>query len=175
MASPIHDVIMLFGDSITQGGWQNGGFGHRLDDAYSRKFDVLNRGLAGYNTDWALPVFRQYLATVDERKHAPRIRLLTIWFGANDACIKPSPQHVPLDKFTENIRAIVQMITSPSSGYYSPDTKIILITPPPVNTIQRSADLSSRNPRLRSIGSLTLRNCMRTPSSPLLAKRRLHY
>ncbi|KAF9500343.1 SGNH hydrolase [Pleurotus eryngii] len=151
MASPIHDVIMLFGDSITQGGWQNGGFGHRLDDAYSRKFDVLNRGLAGYNTDWALHVFRQasqYLATVDEQKHAPRLRLLTIWFGANDACIKPSPQHVPLDKFTENIKTIVRMITLPSSAYYSPDTKIILITPPPVNTIQRSADLASRNPPL---------------------------
>ncbi|KAF4608745.1 hypothetical protein EYR40_001092 [Pleurotus pulmonarius] len=148
MASHIHDVIMLFGDSITQGGWQNGGFGHRLDDAYSRKFDVLNRGLAGYNTDWALPVFRQYLATVDEQKHAPRIRLLTIWFGANDSCIKPSPQHVPLDKFTENVRTMVQMITSPSSAYYSPDTKIILITPPPVNTIQRGADLASRNPPL---------------------------
>lgn len=90
----------------------------------------------------------QYLATVDEQKHAPRIRLLTIWFGANDACVKPSPQHVPLDKFTENIRTIVQMITSPSSAYYSPDTKIILMTPPPVNTIQRSADLASRNPPL---------------------------
>lgn len=42
MASPIHDVIMLFGDSITQGGWQNGGFGHRLDgQRYHRtKIDV---------------------------------------------------------------------------------------------------------------------------------------
>lgn len=77
------------------------------------------------------------------------MRLLTIWFGANDACIKPSPQHVPLDRFTLNLRRITQMILSPSSAYHSPRTKIILITPPPVNTFQRSANLESRDPPLK--------------------------
>ena len=38
------------------------------------------------------------------------------------------------------------MIKSPSSPYYSPTTRIILITPPPVNTFQRRADLQSRVP-----------------------------
>lgn len=28
-------------------------------DVYARKFDVLNRGLSGYNTDWGLPVLKQ--------------------------------------------------------------------------------------------------------------------
>lgn len=69
---------MLFGDSITQAGWTEGAFGARLAgalpsqgflykndsqfycaDVYSRKFDVLNRGLAGYNTEWAIPVLEQ--------------------------------------------------------------------------------------------------------------------
>jgi lysophospholipase L1-like esterase len=38
------------------------------------------------------------------------------------------------------------MITSPSSPHYSPKTSIILISPPPVNTYQRGADLQSRDP-----------------------------
>lgn len=40
------------------------------------------------------------------------------------------------------------MIKSPSSEHYSPETQILLITPPPVNTYQRGADLASRVPPL---------------------------
>lgn len=40
------------------------------------------------------------------------------------------------------------MIKSPTSPYYSPATRIILVTPPPVNTFQRRADLESRQPPL---------------------------
>jgi len=30
-----------------------------LLDVYARKYDVLNRGFSGYNTEWALPVLEQ--------------------------------------------------------------------------------------------------------------------
>jgi hypothetical protein len=30
-----------------------------VPDVYARKLDVLNRGLSGYNTDWAKPVFER--------------------------------------------------------------------------------------------------------------------
>ena len=40
------------------------------------------------------------------------------------------------------------MVKSPKSSYYSPTTRIILITPPPVNTFQRRAELESRVPPL---------------------------
>ncbi|KAJ7090032.1 hypothetical protein C8R43DRAFT_1050416 [Mycena crocata] len=59
MAATVQDVIMLFGDSITQAAWDERGFGARLANVYSRKLDVLNRGLAGYNTEWAIPVLEQ--------------------------------------------------------------------------------------------------------------------
>ena len=81
MAANVHDVFMLVGDSLTQGGWAPGdtGIGQRLtrsyylscfveiawliisslEDAYARKLDVLNRGYSGYNTEWALPVVEQ--------------------------------------------------------------------------------------------------------------------
>ena len=38
------------------------------------------------------------------------------------------------------------MVKSPSSEYYSPKTRILLISPPPVNTYQRGAALASRDP-----------------------------
>ncbi|XP_006458519.1 hypothetical protein AGABI2DRAFT_190796 [Agaricus bisporus var. bisporus H97] len=149
MATNAQDILMLFGDSITQGAWEPGldPLGQRLSHVYARKLDVLNRGFSGYNTDWALPVFEQCI-----QKHpspqASKIRILTIWFGANDACIRPSPQHVPLERFKENLRKMVQMVKSPNSEFFSPGTRVILLTPPPVNTHQRRADLESRNPPL---------------------------
>lgn len=147
MSANVQDVIMLFGDSITQGAWEPGmqGCGAQLAHVYARKLDVLNRGLSGYNTDWATPAFKQCLATVRD-ENVPKIRLLTIWFGANDACIWPSPQHVSLSKFASNLRDWIDLVHSPESHHYSPTTHIILISPPPVNTYQRRADLQSRNP-----------------------------
>lgn len=81
--------------------------------------------------------------------HNARIRLVTIWLGANDSVLPSSIQHVPLTEFSKNITELVQTFTSPSSEYYSPDTKVILLTPPPVNTYQRGTDLASRNPPLK--------------------------
>jgi lysophospholipase L1-like esterase len=76
------------------------------------------------------------------------VRLLVVWFGANDAVIQPFSKHVPLPKFIENLNYMVHPVHSPESPYYSPSTKIILITPPPVNTYQRAAALASRDPPL---------------------------
>ncbi|TRM61794.1 SGNH hydrolase-type esterase domain-containing protein [Schizophyllum amplum] len=148
MAAYSQDTIMLFGDSITQGGWEpeKSGFGTRLAHVYARKLDVLNRGLSGYNTEWGIPVFEQVFAKKPEQAHAPKVRLLLIWFGANDACIPPSPQHVPLPKFTSNLKHILSLVRSPDSPYHSPETKIVLVTPPPVNTLQRGVDLHARDP-----------------------------
>lgn len=40
------------------------------------------------------------------------------------------------------------MPTSPSSPWYSPRTRVILVTAPPVNATQRGGELASRNPPL---------------------------
>lgn len=79
MTAYVQDAIVLFGDSITQGGWAEGGIAQRLAcrsrfgfafacrlnvifstiDGYARIFDIVNRGFSGYNTDWAIPVLEQ--------------------------------------------------------------------------------------------------------------------
>ncbi|KAG8896057.1 hypothetical protein FRB99_000200, partial [Tulasnella sp. 403] len=58
-STKIIDTILLIGDSLTQGGWQEGGFAQRLAYVYARKLDVVNRGLSGYNSEWAMPVLEQ--------------------------------------------------------------------------------------------------------------------
>ncbi|KIK59855.1 hypothetical protein GYMLUDRAFT_44325, partial [Collybiopsis luxurians FD-317 M1] len=125
------------------------GFGAQLAHVYARKMDIVNRGFSGYNTEWGIPVFKQVFATREQQKHLPTVRLLLIWFGANDACLIHSPQHVPLAKFASNLKYLVNLVQSDRSEYYSPNTCIVLATPPPVNTYQREADLGSRNPPLQ--------------------------
>lgn len=144
------DSIFLLGDSLTQGGWEPNGFAQKLAYVYARKLDVINRGLSGYNTTWAIPCFEQSLApsAAHDQHITSKIRMLLIWFGANDACIPPSPQHVPLEQFKANLSHIINLVKSPESKYYSPQTEILLLTPPPIDTIQRGADLGSRNPPL---------------------------
>lgn len=97
-----------------------------------------------------LYILRQHqcFAKQHEQQHVPKVRILVIWFGANDAAIKPSPQHVPLPQFSSNMSRLIRMVTDPESPWYSAATKVILVTPPPVNTYQRGADLGSRNPPL---------------------------
>jgi len=136
MAANVEDVIMLVGDSLTQGGWESHGFAQRLAYVYNRKLDVINRGMSGYNTEWIIPVFEQCFAKQHEQQHVPKVRILTIWLGANDAALPGSSQHVPREKYGENLTKLVRMVTHPFSAHYSPDTRILLLTPPPVNTYQ---------------------------------------
>ncbi|KAJ3477739.1 hypothetical protein NLI96_g10253 [Meripilus lineatus] len=149
MAAYIQDVIMLVGDSITQRGFIPNGFAQKLSG-------VCLQSETGCSQPRTQPIFEkevltkricsQFFAKQHEQQHVPKVRLLTIWYGANDSCIPPSIQHVPLPTFITNVTTLVRKVTSPSSPHYSPVTRIILITPPPVNTHQRAADLATRDP-----------------------------
>lgn len=52
--------------------------------------------------------------------------------GANDAVLSPAIVHVPLDRYKDNLRSMIHLLRSPESEYYSPDTAIVLMTPPPI-------------------------------------------
>ncbi|KAF9815453.1 hypothetical protein IEO21_04624 [Rhodonia placenta] len=136
MAANIGDMIMLFGDSLTQRGWESNGFAERLAYVYNRKLDVINRGMSGYNTEWIVPVFEQCFATQHEQQHVPKVRILTIWLGANDAAPPGALHHVPRDAYAANLVKLIRMVRDPASPRYSPETHVLLLTPPPVNTHQ---------------------------------------
>ena len=81
-------------------------------------------------------VLLQLIAKRDERQNVPKIQLLTIWLGANDATFPGEQQHAPLDLFKANLSKMIHLVRDPDSEWYSPETRIILIAPPPVNAAQ---------------------------------------
>ncbi|GAA5967297.1 hypothetical protein JCM8115_006098 [Rhodotorula mucilaginosa] len=135
------DQVVLFGDSITQGSWVPGGTGAALAHVYQRKLDVMNRG---FSAEWGLQVLRQFLPRYDEE--LPKIALFCVWFGANDAALPPSPQALTLGEFKTNLNKILDLLRSPESPHYSPETQLVLIAPPPVDASKRTADLAQRDP-----------------------------
>ncbi|KAI9754797.1 MAG: hypothetical protein M1835_000865 [Candelina submexicana] len=69
-------------------------------------------------------------------------RLDTIFFGANDACLRGTPtnQHVPLYNYGENL---IKIMTDPMIRDHKP--RVILITPSPVDErlMEKNADNST--------------------------------
>ena len=41
-------------------------------------------------------------------------------------------QHIPIDEYKSNLSKLISVLRSPESAYHCPDTKIIMITPPPI-------------------------------------------
>ncbi|CAK9780049.1 SGNH hydrolase [Cutaneotrichosporon oleaginosum] len=139
MAAPFQDAVVLFGDSITSQQYVPGSMQARFCDAYRRTLDILNRGYGGYNTRWARQIFDTIFAKADEAGHVPVVRLVTIWFGANDSVLPDAEQavaqHVPLDEYEANLRFFLEGLTSPASPYavaHARGLNIVLVTPPPL-------------------------------------------
>lgn len=126
------EQIILFGDSIFQQSFsQDRGFAFaaQLANTYIRRLDIVNRGFSGYNTRQALQVLPH---TIPPRSKA-KVRLLVIWYGANDSRLPDTPgdpqQHIPLNEYTQNLRA---MLAHPDVRGQE-GMRIVLITPPPVD------------------------------------------
>ena len=115
--------IVLFGDSITQNSFAEDGFGARLAHRYSRRADVLNRGMSGYTTRFA----RHALPHLPLAKS--ETLLTVIFFGANDAALlsEDPHHHVPREEYKKHLEAMVIDVRCRTSG------RVILITPPPVH------------------------------------------
>ncbi|SCZ97382.1 BZ3500_MvSof-1268-A1-R1_Chr4-2g07177 [Microbotryum saponariae] len=145
------ETVTMVGDSITQGAWALNGTGAALANAYQRKLDVVNRGFAGrfsmqagYNSVWALAVAKEFLPKKTD--HLPKMALMTIWLGANDAALPPSPQSITVEEFKAALHSIINLVKDSNSPWYSPTTKFLLITPPPVEADVRNNELMSRIP-----------------------------
>ncbi|KAI5657282.1 hypothetical protein M9H77_26075 [Catharanthus roseus] len=121
--------IYLFGDSITEESFGDGGWGASLANHFARTADVVLRGYSGYNTRWALKVIDKVFPAEESGGDAPLA--VTVFFGANDACLPDRSaafQHVPLDEYKKNLNSIVSFLKR-----RWPTTLIVLITPPPID------------------------------------------
>ena len=93
--------IVLFGDSITEQSFGEGGFGAALANRYRRHADVLLRGYSGYNSRDAVALLKHVFPLDDP---TPPV-LVTVCFGANDAVKETSSmadvQGCPLPEYAE--------------------------------------------------------------------------
>ncbi|KAK6331974.1 hypothetical protein TWF718_002511 [Orbilia javanica] len=127
--------ILFFGDSLTKNLWQTQtgySVGAAISNVFSGKFQIIERGFHGYNTANA----RYIVNDVIPPTGSTDIKLLILWFGANDAILPTAPQsqYVPLDKYKENLDAIVK---SPNfQGHLTRGAKVIIVSPPPFNEHQ---------------------------------------
>ena len=102
-------------------------FAPALRSTYIRRLDVVNRGFSGYTSRLALGVLPDFMPDPCQAK----VRLMTIFFGANDACLPGGAQYVPLAEYSSNLEAIVR-----HASVAQHEARAILITPGPVNEHQ---------------------------------------
>ncbi|XP_044495768.1 GDSL esterase/lipase At5g45920-like [Mangifera indica] len=123
--------IYLFGDSITEESFADGGWGSSLANHFSRTVDVVLRGYSGYNTRWALKVIDSVFSAEKDGDGDGAPAAVTVFFGANDACIPDrcsAFQHVPVDEYKQNLHSIISYLKNKW-----PTALILLITPPPID------------------------------------------
>jgi len=140
-ATSKREVIVLFGDSLTERSFETGGFGARLQHEFRRFADVRARGFSGYNTSQAATMLEEVFPLTSEGEKAPV--LVTVLFGSNDACDAASPaggvQHVPVKRYEENLRAIARHVQS-----LEPRPRLLFIAPPPVDDVAWARDCATR-------------------------------
>jgi len=131
--------VVLFGDSLTQTSFGENGWGALIADKLQRKCDVLSRGFAGYNSCWCRIALSKLFPTAQS---VSDVAAFVIFLGANDSnSLELNPrQHVPVDEFGENLIAMVKYLQSLGLS----ERKIILVGPPPCDTIAWSKESEKR-------------------------------
>ncbi|KNC98396.1 uncharacterized protein SPPG_06101 [Spizellomyces punctatus DAOM BR117] len=109
--------ITLLGDSLTQHAFPKG-WGTHLQTIYTRKADILNRGLSGYNSTWCTNLLPDILGS-------PTV--LIIMLGTNDSVLESvnPTHHVPIEIYKSNLEVIVNF--AQDGG-----VRVLVLTPPPV-------------------------------------------
>src|SRR5574340_899493 len=111
MVGPARPLFVLFGSSIVQLSFGDGGWGSILANLYARKADILLRGYSGWNSRHALRVLHH----VFPKDSAIQPSLVILYFGGNDAVLPfPTSQvsYVPLPEYVENMKKIALHLRS---------------------------------------------------------------
>jgi lysophospholipase L1-like esterase len=136
--------IILFGDSITElSSDQSHGFAlaPALQHEYFRKLQVVTRGYGGYTTEHARHLLDPILE-YEAGGGSIEIRLLTIFFGTNDAT-RNDYQFVPLERYMTNLRDLVDVARRR-------DIPTILIGPGPVDEYSANGTEESGRSTMRA-------------------------
>jgi lysophospholipase L1-like esterase len=118
--------FIALGDSNTEMGFGETQWLNKIANMFERKLDVINRGFSGYNSKH----IRYFLKDIFDEFDIGSITGVTILLGTNDSTNKTNTLlHVPLDKYKENMKAIINYLIS--IGVKA--NKIILISPPRID------------------------------------------
>ncbi|CAN1259383.1 GDSL esterase/lipase CPRD49, partial [Linum perenne] len=123
MVGPSRPQFVLFGSSIVQLSYGNGGWGSALSEIYSRSADVILRGYYGWNSRRAV------------QDAAEQPSLVIVYFGGNDSMGPHSSglgPHVPLPEYVDNMKKICLHLKS-----LSDTTRVIVLSTPPVDEARR--------------------------------------
>ncbi|CAN1174800.1 GDSL esterase/lipase CPRD49, partial [Linum perenne] len=127
MVGPSRPQFVLFGSSIVQLSYGNGGWGSALSEIYSRSADVILRGYYGWNSRRAV----QVLDKIFPKDAAEQPSLVIVYFGGNDSMGPHSSglgPHVPLPEYVDNMKKICLHLKS-----LSDTTRVIVLSTPPVD------------------------------------------
>ena len=119
--------VVLFGDSLTERAFAEGGWGGCTAHWLQRRADVFNRGFGGYNTRQARAMLPA-LFPLGPHEHL----LVTVWFGANDAADASMAVHVPLEEYANNLRDVLVELRRVAKH-------VVVLTPPPLHAPTRLA------------------------------------
>ncbi|KAG6418445.1 hypothetical protein SASPL_120649 [Salvia splendens] len=137
MVGPPRPLFVLFGSSIVQHSYSNGGWGAVLSDIYARKADIILRGYFGWNSRRAAKI----LDLVFPKDAPVQPSLIIVYFGGNDSMGPHSSglgPHVPLPEYIQNMRTIANHLKS-----LSDKTRIIFLSCPPVNEAKLAESTST--------------------------------
>lgn len=98
---------------------------------YDRKCQSAISQDLSYITGRSSPFNGIFLCCVVDVSRKTLMFKQTIFFGANDAVLPPHTQQVALEQYKENLKFLIQHPSVKEHG-----TKIIVLTPPPINEYQ---------------------------------------
>ncbi|RMZ74802.1 hypothetical protein DV737_g5725, partial [Chaetothyriales sp. CBS 132003] len=159
----LYPQFLLFGDSITQGSHND--LVPPLSNYYLRRLDIINRGFSGYTAPMGLTILPRFFpaTTPAPDTNVAHVRLMTVFFGANDACLPGQPQHVSLVAYKHALGQIASY-----EGVRLHATKIIFITPPPIDEYQLWDGNQSRSAVNTALYAEACRNVAASLSLPCI-------
>lgn len=124
----IGDSLTVYGERVSS---EDGpGWVARLRERYIGRAQIESVAESGYNTNWGMELVEKALSMYK----SPTVVFL--FFGANDASLPGSFQHVSVDEYGDNIERMISLIPK--------NTTVFLITPPPLIEFESRTNENTR-------------------------------
>jgi len=130
MAEKLFPKLVLFGDSITQESFSEGGWGATAVGHFQRKCDVLNRGFSGYTTAFSKLILPKVLQCDNSPKGS--IAAAVILLGSNDAILEDiEPRGLSVEEYVANLTDILTQFMNDGIAA----NQLTLLTPPAISEV----------------------------------------